>query len=87
VHSSDVPELFNMTMCLAVATAISTIGVGTLVLLLLLADPTRLNWWHCESAGADSWNCIWCIAMSWRTCALGSSILQPPCTWRPASRC
>lgn len=48
VHSSDIPETFNMTKCLAVALAIGSIGVGTLVLLLLLADPTSLNFWHCE---------------------------------------
>jgi hypothetical protein len=48
VHSSDVPETFNMTKCLAVAFAIGSIGVGTLILLLLLADPTSLNFWHCE---------------------------------------
>lgn len=37
-----------MTKCLAVAFAIGSIGVGTLILLLLLADPTSLNFWHCE---------------------------------------
>lgn len=50
VNSSDVPETFNMTKCLAVAFSIASIGAGTSVLLFALADPTRLNWWSCELA-------------------------------------
>ena len=45
VHSSDVPETFNITKLLAVACAISFTGVGSLVLLFALAEPTKLNWW------------------------------------------
>lgn len=54
VHSSDVPETANITKCLAVACAISFTGVGALVLLLALADPTKLNWWHWWNVTLDT---------------------------------
>lgn len=54
VHSSDVPETANITKCLAVATAISINGIGAMVLLLALADPTKLNWWHWWNVTLDS---------------------------------
>jgi H+-transporting ATPase len=54
VHSSDVPETANITKCLAVACAISFTGVGALVLLLALADPTKINWWHIWNVTLDS---------------------------------
>lgn len=37
-----------MLKYLAVAVAIALIGVGATVLLLLAADPSYLNWWHCK---------------------------------------
>ena len=54
MHSSDVPETANITKCLAVAGAISSVGVGALVLLLALADPTKINWWHIWNVELDS---------------------------------
>ena len=48
VNSSELPETFNMTKCLSVALAIGAIGTGSNLLLFALADPVRLNWWHCE---------------------------------------
>jgi 3-dehydroquinate dehydratase len=48
VHSSDTPESFLMVKYLAVAVVIAVIGTGATVLLLLAADPSYLNWWHCE---------------------------------------
>ena len=54
MHSSDVPETANITKCLAVATAISINGIGAMVLLLALADPTKLNWWHWWNVTLDT---------------------------------
>lgn len=43
VHSSALPEIWNMTRCLVVAVALAAVGVGSSMLLLLLC--TSLDWW------------------------------------------
>ena len=45
VHSSERPNIWNMTKCLAVAFAIAAVNVGAAVLLLVLANPRGVNWW------------------------------------------
>jgi H+-transporting ATPase len=46
VHTSAMPELWNMEKCLAVAIAQAIVGVGGTVLFLVLASIDRANWWH-----------------------------------------
>lgn len=58
VHSSDVPEMFNMTRSLSAAFAIAVVGAGSTIFLQILADPERMNWWHSalglgQGGGAD----------------------------------
>lgn len=50
VHSSDFPELWNMTKCFVVAISIASIGVAASVIFLALAKPTIWNAWPAFSA-------------------------------------
>lgn len=44
VHTSDRPEMFHMSKLIAVSVAQSIVGTVALVLLLLLASPSHINW-------------------------------------------
>ena len=46
VHSSEFPEMWNMTKCLAVALSIAAVGILSSVLFLAAAKPTVWNGWH-----------------------------------------
>lgn len=46
VHSSEHPEKWDMTKALVVGLSISVIGIGSQVLLYILANPNLVNWWH-----------------------------------------
>lgn len=62
VLTSNRPEMFHMSKLFAVSVAQSIVGVIALILLLLLASPDKLNWWHLfndqrispETRGANS---------------------------------
>jgi hypothetical protein len=45
VHSSDKPELWNMTKDLLIAFGIASVGILGSVLLLYFASLDRVNWW------------------------------------------
>ena len=53
VHSSERPNVWNMTKCLAVAFAIAIVNVGATVLLLVLANPRGVNWWSIFGTSLD----------------------------------
>lgn len=44
VHTSEMPETFRMGKCLCVALAQATVGIISMILLLVLASPERANW-------------------------------------------
>lgn len=55
VYSSDLPETWVMTKCILVASVISIVNVGALMLLLCLSMPSIIDWWHVwnVSVGVD----------------------------------
>jgi H+-transporting ATPase len=46
VHTSPMPELWNMTKCICMASALAVVGIAASVLMLVLASVDRANWWH-----------------------------------------
>ena len=46
VHSSEYPQIWNMTKCLLVALCTAAVGVAGSVALLFLSLPERVNWFQ-----------------------------------------
>ena len=43
VHSSDMPEIWNMLKIVTVAIVIAVCGTGAVIILLIIASPTLVN--------------------------------------------
>ena len=48
VHSSEEPQKHQITKAFVTSAAMATVGVGSLILLLCLADPDKINAWSGE---------------------------------------
>ena len=46
VHSSEYPQIWNMTKCLFVALCTAAVGIAGSVVLLFSSLPERLNWFQ-----------------------------------------
>jgi hypothetical protein len=53
VHSSDMPQTWNMTKCLVVAACTAAVGIAGSVLLLYLSLPSRVNWFAALGTPVD----------------------------------
>jgi hypothetical protein len=53
VHSSDIPQLWNMTKCLVVSLFTGAVGVLGSVLFLWLSLPNHVNWFGLFGAPLD----------------------------------
>lgn len=43
VHSSDMPEIWNMLKIVSVAVVIAVCGTASVIILLIIASPTLVN--------------------------------------------
>ena len=65
VHSSEYPQIWNMTRCLLVALCTAAVGVAGSVALLFLSLPERVDWfqylpdahrpWPAHSSAQHQW--------------------------------
>ena len=46
MHSSEHPQIWNMTRCLLVALCTAAVGVAGSMVLLFLSLPERINWFQ-----------------------------------------
>lgn len=77
VHSSEYPQIWNMTRCLLVALCTAAVGIAGSVVLLLLSLPEGINWFQYFQTPIDhglptaahstngqvcqAWQCIWLL--------------------------